>query len=61
MDTTSAVRIVLGIVAVGCVVASSVWGRSSLRQQRAWRRIAGEVSPTGAGAEAADLVRSAFR
>ena len=61
MTTDTAVRVLLGIVAATCVLAAGVWGRSAQRQQRAWRRIAGDVSKTGAGADAADLVRSAFR
>lgn len=55
------VRVVLGLVALACAGAAVIWGRSSLRLQRVWRRIAGEVSATGAGADAAELARSAFR
>src|SRR3954468_7272794 len=60
----------LAVLAVGCVAAAVVWGRSTLRLQRAWRRIL----LAGGGAQAADrpeiaeseqisaeLARSAYR
>ena len=56
-----AIRLVLGLVAIGAVVSAVIWGRSSRRLQRAWSRIAGDVSKTGTGAGAAELARSAFR
>ncbi len=46
-------------VALGCLVASAIWGRSALRLERSWRRIK-EASGPGS-AVAADLVRSAYR
>jgi len=61
MTMTMAVRTVLGIVSLACAIAAIVWGRSSRRLQRAWRRIAGDVSVSGAGADAAELARSSFR
>jgi len=56
-----AVRAVLVGVATGCFVSAVVWGRSSRRLQRAWRRIAAEVDEQGRGADARDLARSQFR
>src|SRR5947207_5589856 len=61
---------VLLAVAVACAVAAIVWGRSCMRQQRAWRRLsavaqaaATDVNPEFAESEqaAADLTRSSFR
>jgi phosphoserine phosphatase RsbU/P len=52
---------VLLAVAVGCGVAGFIWLRSSLRMERAWKRIERLVGDTGRGAEAASLARSAFR
>ncbi len=46
------------VVALGCLAAAQVWGRSSLRLQRAWRRIERLVGEEDPGAEAAAL---AFR
>jgi serine phosphatase RsbU (regulator of sigma subunit) len=51
------VRPLLIPVAVGCLVATVIWGRSALHLQRAWRRI----QEAGAGSVSADLARSAFR
>ena len=48
-------------VAVGCAIAAFIWLRSSLRMERAWRRIERLVGETGRGREAASLARSAFR
>jgi serine phosphatase RsbU (regulator of sigma subunit) len=57
-------------LALGCVVAAVVWGRSSLRLERAWRRIvsAAEAPSPADKAEiaeseraAAELARSAYR
>jgi hypothetical protein len=53
--------IVLLGVALACLVAALVWGRSSLRLQRSSRRIQAEVAAGGSGLEAARLVRSALR
>jgi sigma-B regulation protein RsbU (phosphoserine phosphatase) len=50
---------VLLVVALGCLVASAIWGRSALRLERSWRRIR-EGSGTGSSV-AADLARSAYR
>ncbi|HYX44273.1 MAG TPA: hypothetical protein VE760_04460, partial [Acidimicrobiales bacterium] len=47
------------VVALGCLVASAIWGRSALRLERSWRRIR-EGSGTGSSV-AADLARSAYR
>jgi serine phosphatase RsbU (regulator of sigma subunit) len=45
-------------VALGCAVAAVIWGRSTLRLQRSWKRMSGG----GPGTEvAADLARSAYR
>jgi len=49
-------RPVLLPVALGCLIATFVWGRSALHLQRAWRRI-----DDGTGSVSADLARSAFR
>ncbi|MFP5328318.1 MAG: hypothetical protein ACLGHT_12650, partial [Acidimicrobiia bacterium] len=46
------------IVAVGCVLAAIVWSRSSLRLDRASRRI---EAAAGQGSEAAELARLTFR
>src|SRR5204863_8252476 len=60
----------LALLAIGCVVAAIVWGRSTLRLQRAWRRTIAPAAdaaradkPDVAASEraAADLARSAFR
>src|SRR4051794_16693935 len=57
-------------LALGCVVAAVVWGRSCLRLERAWRRIlaAAEAASAADKAEiaeseqaAAELARSAYR
>src|SRR3954453_24008370 len=57
-------------LALGCVVAAVVWGRSCLRLERAWRRIvtAAEAASAAGKAEiaeseraAAELARSASR
>lgn len=52
---------VLLVVALGCLVAAYVWGRSAVRLDRAARRITTDVAATGSGLEAARLIRSAFR
>ena len=46
------------IVAIGCAFAAVVWARSSLRLDRASRRI---EAVAGAGSEAAELARLTFR
>ena len=43
------------IVAVGCLAASFMWARSSLRLQRAWRRIVTTMGPADPGSQAAAL------
>ena len=58
---TRGVQAALGIMAAGCVVSLVVWGRSSRRLQRAWRRLAAGVDAQGRGADARDLARSQFR
>jgi hypothetical protein len=53
---------VLAGIAVLCVIAALIWGRSSRRLLRASRRIEAYVKALqGGGQEAADLARSAFR
>jgi serine phosphatase RsbU (regulator of sigma subunit) len=53
---------VLAGIAVACLIAALIWGRSSRRLQRASRRIEAYVSTVpGVGQESADLARSAFR
>ena len=61
MNWTHSVEIALVLVATGCLVSAIVWGRSSRRLHRAWRRIAVEVDEKGRGADARDLARSQFR
>ena len=60
----------LALLAVGCVAAAVVWGRSTQRLQRAWRRVlvlAADAqaadAPEIANSErvSADLARSAYR
>lgn len=51
---------VLAGIAVACLAAAFIWGRSSRRLQRASRRIE-SVGVKGVGAESAALARSAFR
>src|SRR5947207_4934728 len=57
-------------IALACVVAAVIWGRSTLRQERAWRRLtaaaaeAAEEDDTDIAVSeraAANLARSAFR
>jgi serine phosphatase RsbU (regulator of sigma subunit) len=53
---------VLAGIAILCVVAALIWGRSSRRLLRASRRIEAYVTTNeGRGQESADLARSAFR
>ena len=61
MNVTRIVQAFLALTAVGCATSAVVWGRSSRRLQRAWRRIASEVDEQGRGADARDLARSQFR
>ena len=49
---------ILAIVAVACLVAAVVWGKSSQRLQRVWLRIEDEHGPD---ADATVLARSAYR
>ncbi len=51
------VRPVLVPVAVGCLVAAVIWGRSAMHLNRAWRRIV----EGAAGSVSADLARSTYR
>jgi hypothetical protein len=53
--------LVLLSVALGCLAAAYVWGRSAVRLSRAMHRISAEVAESGQGLEAARLVRSAYR
>jgi phosphoserine phosphatase RsbU/P len=48
----------LALVAVACLVAAIVWGRSAQRLQRVWLRIEDQVGPQ---ADATVLARSAYR
>ena len=48
-------RPVLLVVAVGCLIAAVVWGRSAFRLERAWRRITHSEGATGPGTAAAVL------
>ncbi|HET7488337.1 MAG TPA: PP2C family protein-serine/threonine phosphatase [Acidimicrobiales bacterium] len=48
-------RPALLVVALGCLVAAVVWGRSTLRLERAWRRITRAEGATGPGTAAARL------
>jgi serine phosphatase RsbU (regulator of sigma subunit) len=61
LSPTRIIETVLVITSAGCGVAAVVWGRSSRRLQRAWRRLAAEVEKQGRGADARDLARSQFR
>jgi phosphoserine phosphatase RsbU/P len=49
---------ILALVAVACLVAAIVWGRSAQRLQRVWLRIEDHVGPD---ADATVLARSAYR
>jgi phosphoserine phosphatase RsbU/P len=49
---------ILALVAIACLVAAIVWGRSAQRLQRVWLRIEDQVGPD---ADAAVLARSAYR
>ena len=49
-------RPILAAVAVGCVAAAVVWGRSARRLRRAWQRM-----EDGSGSVASQLAKSAFR
>ena len=51
------VRPLLLPVAVGCLVAAVIWGRSAMHLNRAWRRI----TEGAAGSVSADLARSTYR
>src|SRR5438094_38064 len=51
------VRPLLLPVAVGCLVAAFIWGRSATHLNRAWQRI----TEGAAGSVSADLARSAYR
>ncbi len=48
-------RPVLLVVAVGCLMAAVVWGRSAFRLERAWRRIINSEGEAGPGTTAAAL------
>ena len=48
-------RPVLLVVALGCLTAAIVWGRSALRLERAWRRITRSEGARGPGTAAAQL------
>ncbi|MGH9282452.1 MAG: PP2C family protein-serine/threonine phosphatase [Acidimicrobiales bacterium] len=48
-------RPVLLVVAVGCLIAAIVWGRSAFRLERAWRRITHSEGAEGPGTAAALL------
>jgi serine phosphatase RsbU (regulator of sigma subunit) len=61
MSFTRFIEVALVVVAAGCGVSAVVWGRSSRRLERAWRRLGVEVEKQGRGADARDLARSQFR
>src|SRR5581483_9409875 len=61
MSLTHGVEAFLVLVGVGCFICAVVWGRSSRRLHRAWKRMATEVEAGGHGADARDLIRSQFR
>src|ERR1700737_715534 len=48
-------------LAVACVVAAVLWGRSAARLERASKRIEAEMAGTERGRDAVDLARSAFQ
>jgi serine phosphatase RsbU (regulator of sigma subunit) len=49
---------ILAIVALACLVAAVVWGRSARQHQRVWQRLDSEFGPD---ADVTVLARSAFR
>ena len=49
---------ILAVVALACMVATVVWGRSAHRLERVWRRVQDESGPES---DAAVLARSAYR
>ncbi|HVX18079.1 MAG TPA: PP2C family protein-serine/threonine phosphatase [Acidimicrobiales bacterium] len=51
-------RLILAAVAVSCLAAVLVWGRSARQHHRTWRRIEGDFGPA---AEPTVLARSSFR
>ena len=57
MTEAHAIEVVLVVVAAGCGISTVVWGRSSRRLHRAWRRIAAD----GRSPDALDLTRSQWR
>ncbi len=59
--TTHVIELVLVLIGGACVVCAAVWGRSSRRLLRAWRRMEAEGERLGIGADARDLARSQFR
>jgi len=61
VSLTRTVEAVLTVVAAGCAVSAVVWGRSSRRLQRAFRRLSVEAEKEGRGADSRDLARSQFR
>jgi len=61
MTSVRVVQVIVVITALGCAASAVVWGRSSRRNERAWRRIAAEVDNHGRGADARDLARSQAR
>ncbi len=57
MTKAHAIEVVLVVIAAGCGISTVVWGRSSRRLYRAWRRMAAD----GRSPEALDLTRSQWR
>ena len=53
-------RLVLGVVALACVVAAVLWFRSARRLGRSARRLDREVASRGTGQEAAQVARIAY-
>ena len=49
---------ILALVAIACVAAAVVWGRSAVRHQISWQRIEGEY---GAASDQSVLARASFR
>jgi serine phosphatase RsbU (regulator of sigma subunit) len=51
-------RLILAVVALSCVLAAVVWGRSARQHDRTWRRIESDFGPE---AEPTVLARASFR
>jgi serine phosphatase RsbU (regulator of sigma subunit) len=53
-------RVVLGVVALGCVVAAVLWFRSARRLGRSAKRLDRDAAARGTGQEAAQVARVAY-